>query len=65
MNKKIKVTSVAAALASLVLANANLNNEITADTKPVNTAVKAQTPEEAAQANIDSAKKNVKLNKAT
>lgn len=60
MNKKIKVTSVAAAaLASLVLANVNLNNEVKADTKPVNATTKAQTPEEAAQANIDSAKKNV------
>lgn len=60
MNKKIKVTSIAAAaLASLVLANANLNNEVKADTKPVNATTKAQTPEEAAQANIDSAKKNV------
>lgn len=36
MNKKIKVTSVAAAaLASLVLANVNLNNEVKADTKPL------------------------------
>ena len=60
MDKKIKITSVAAAaLASLVLANANLNNEVKADTKPVNATTKAQTPEEAAQANIDSAKKNV------
>lgn len=60
MNKKIKVTSIAtAALASLVLANANFNNEVKADTKPVNATTKAQTPEEAAQANIDSAKKNV------
>ncbi|MCO0808243.1 SLAP domain-containing protein, partial [Lactobacillus helveticus] len=63
MNKKIKVTSAAAAaLASLVLVNANVNNEVKADTKPVNatkTTQKAQTPEEAAQANVDSAKKNV------
>lgn len=48
MNKKIKVTSAAAAaLASLVLVNANVNNEVKADTKPVNatkTTQKAQTP---------------------
>ncbi|MDN6023047.1 MAG: SLAP domain-containing protein [Lactobacillus sp.] len=63
MNKKIKVTSVAAAaLASLVLVNANVNNEVKADTKPVNatkTTQKAQTPEEAARANVASAQKNV------
>ncbi|OUQ00559.1 SEC10/PgrA surface exclusion domain-containing protein [Lactobacillus gallinarum] len=64
MNKKIKVTSAAAAvLASLVLANANVNNEVKADTKPVNptakTTEKAQTPEEAARANVASAQKNV------
>lgn len=51
MNKKIKVTSAAAAaLASLVLINANVNNEVKADTKSVNatkTTQKAQTPEEA------------------
>ena len=56
MNKKIKVTSAAvAALASLVLVNANVNNEVKADTKPVNatkTTQKAQTPEEAARANV-------------
>lgn len=64
MNKKVKVTSAAAAvLASLVLANANVNNEVKADTKPVNptakTTEKAQTPEEAARANVASAQKNV------
>ena len=63
MNKKIKVTSAAAAaLASLVLVNANVNNEVKADTKPVNatkTTQKAQTPEEAARANVASAQKNV------
>ena len=64
MNKKVKVTSAAAAvLASLLLANANVNNEVKADTKPVNptarTTEKAQTPEEAAKANVASAKKNV------
>ena len=63
MNKKIKVTSAAAAaLASLVLVNANVNNEVKADTKPVNatkTTQKAQTPEEAARANVASAKKKV------
>lgn len=62
MNKKIKVTSAAAAaLASLVLINANVNNEVKADTKPVNatkTTQKAQTPEEAARANVASAQKN-------
>ena len=65
MNKKIKVTSVAAAaLASLVLVNANVNNEVKADTKPVNatkTTQKAQTPEEAARANVASAQKNVEI----
>ena len=64
MNKKVKATSAAAAvLASLVLANANVNNEVKADTKPVNptakTTEKAQTPEEAARANVASAQKNV------
>lgn len=63
MNKKIKVTSAAAAaLASLVLVNANVNNEVKADTKAVNdtkTTQKAQTPEEAARANVASAKKKV------
>lgn len=64
MNKKVKVTSAAAAvLASLVLANTNVNNEVKADTKPVNptakTTEKAQTPEEAARANVASAQKNV------
>ena len=63
MNKKIKVTSAAAAaLASLVLINANVNNEVKADTKSVNatkTTQKAQTPEEAARANVASAQKNV------
>ena len=63
MNKKIKVTSAAAAaLASLVLVNANVNNEVKADTKAVNdtkTTQKAQTPEEAARANVASAQKNV------
>ena len=62
MNKKIKVTSAAAAaLASLVLVNANVNNEVKADTKAVNdtkTTQKAQTPEEAARANVASAQKN-------
>lgn len=62
MNKKIKVTSAAAAaLASLVLINANVNNEVKADTKSVNatkTTQKAQTPEEAARANVASAQKN-------
>ena len=39
---KIKVTCAAAAvLTSLVLANVNLNNEVKADTKPVNTVTKA------------------------
>ena len=65
MNKKIKVTSAAAAaLASLVLINANVNNEVKADTKPVNatkTTQKAQTPEEAARANVASAQKNVEI----
>ncbi|WP_283112540.1 SLAP domain-containing protein [Lactobacillus gallinarum] len=65
MNKKIKVTSVAAAaLASLVLVNANVNNEVKADTKSVNatkTTQKAQTPEEAARANVASAQKNVEI----
>ena len=69
MNKKVKVTSAAAAvLASLLLANANVNNEVKADTKPVNdtkTTQKAQTPEEAARANVASAKKMLRLNKAT
>ena len=70
MNKKVKVTSAAAAvLASLLLANANVNNEVKADTKPVNptarTTEKAQTPEEAAKANVASAKKMLRLNKAT
>ena len=62
MNKKIKVTSVAAAaLASLVIANANVNNEVKADTtKPAtDTTAKAQTPEEAAKANVASAQKKV------
>ena len=63
MNKKIKVTSAAAAaLASLVLVNANVNNEVKADTKAVNdtkTTQKAQTPEEAARANVASAQKKV------
>lgn len=63
MNKKIKVTSAAAAaLASLVLVNANVNNEVKADTKAVNdtkTTQEAQTPEEAARANVASAKKKV------
>ena len=66
MNKKIKVTSVAAAaLASLVLSNVNLSNEVKADTKPVDatakTTEKAQTPEEAARANVANAQKNVEI----
>src|SRR5699024_12419358 len=57
---KIKVASASAAvLASLILVNANLTNEVKADTKPANTSSKAQTPEEAAKANIASVQKEV------
>lgn len=60
MNKKIKVTSLTAvALASLTLANANVNHEVKADVKPDNATAKAQTPEEAAKANVASAQKKV------
>ena len=60
MSNKIKVASASAAvLASLILVNANLTNEVKADTKPANTSSKAQTPEEAAKANIASAQKEV------
>ena len=60
MSNKIKVASASAAvLASLILVNANLTNEVKADTKPANTSSKAQTPEEAAKANIASVQKEV------
>lgn len=61
MNKKVRLTSLtAAALASVVLAGANVNsNVVKAETKPENASAKAQTPEDAAKANVASAQKNV------
>ena len=57
---RVKVTSLAAAaLASISLVSANLNHEVKADVKPEADSAKAQSPEEAARANIASAKKDV------
>lgn len=60
MNKKVKVTSLAAAaLTSVVLAGANLNHEVKADTVPQGTSAKAQSAQDNAQANVESAQKEV------
>lgn len=60
MNKKVKVTSLAAAaLTSMVLANANLNHEVKADVVPEGTSTKAPSAQDNAQANVDSAQKEV------
>lgn len=60
MNKKVKVTSLAAAaLTSVVLAGANLNHEVKADTVPEGTSAKAQSAQDNAQANVESAQKEV------
>ncbi|WP_242367576.1 SEC10/PgrA surface exclusion domain-containing protein [Lactobacillus intestinalis] len=60
MNKKVKVTSLAAAaLTSVVLAGANLNHEVKAATVPEGTSAKAQSAQDNAQANVESAQKEV------
>lgn len=60
MNKKVKVTSLAAAaLTSMVLANANVNHEVKADVVSEGTSTKAPSAQDNAQANVESAQKEV------
>lgn len=62
MKSNLKITSLTvAALASVVLANANLNNNVKADnvTDKSTTSEKSQSPEDQAKANVVSAQKNV------
>ena len=58
MNKRILITSLtAAALAGVFLSGANVNETVKADVKSDGTTTKANTAEENAQANLDSAQK--------
>ncbi|TSO26136.1 SEC10/PgrA surface exclusion domain-containing protein [Lactobacillus sp. LL6] len=60
MNKKVKITSLAtAALATVVLASANLNDEVKADSQVSGTTAKANSAVDNAKANVDSAQKAV------
>ncbi|MGQ5709175.1 SLAP domain-containing protein [Lactobacillus sp. PSON] len=60
MNKKVKITSLAtAALATVVLASANLNDEVKADSQVSGTIAKANSAVDNAKANVDSAQKAV------
>lgn len=64
MKKNFKITSLtAAALASVVLANANFNNNVkaadAAQSEKIAAAKKEQSPEEQAKSNIDNAQKEV------
>lgn len=65
--KKLKITSLTtAALATTILATANLNNHsVKADTINDQTAAKAQTPKEIAQTNVDNAEKAVENAKSS